>query len=63
MPPRDPTADAEPDFGEEHWEGSRTAIIEGGKPTEEAVEILGQAWTARHEKDLGIWNDHLQQLQ
>jgi hypothetical protein len=62
MPPRDPTADAEPDFGEELWEGARNAIIEGGKTAEVAIEILRQAWAARHERDLDLWNEHLQQL-
>ena len=63
MPPRNPTADVEPNFEEDHWEGARTAIMGGGKTAEEANEILRQAWKGRHERDLGIWNEHLQQLQ
>ena len=35
--------------------------MEGGKTAEEANEILRQAWTARHTRDLGLWNEHLQQ--
>ena len=61
MPPRNPTLDIEPDFSDELWEGARNAIVEGGKTAEEANEILRQAWTARHTRDLGLWNEHLQQ--
>lgn len=61
MAPRDPTGDKEPDFLSEDWESIRDAIIAGGKTLEEAVEVIKQSWTTRHEKDMDAWNEYQQQ--
>lgn len=63
MPPHDPTADMQPNFEDEAWEGARNAIMEGGKSAEEATEILERAWTAKHDRDTVLWNEYLQQRQ
>ena len=59
MAPRDPSTDEEPNYEDEFWEGPRTAIIGGGKTAEEAVEILRQAWKAKHDRDVALWTEHM----
>ena len=59
MAPRNPTADKEPDFEDESWEGPRTAIMEGGRTAEEAVGMLGQSWRTKHDRDVASWTGHM----
>ena len=59
----DSTAEAEPDFENAVWEGTRNTIVTGGKSLEEAVEILKAGWRAQHERDVEAWNKHILQLQ
>ena len=54
--------DTQPDFESETWEGTRIAIIAGGKTVEEVVQILQQSWRVQHNKNLEAWTLHLQQL-
>lgn len=35
----------------------------GGKTVGEAIEILGRSWSAEHEKNLNLWNEHLRRQQ
>lgn len=56
---RDPTNETEPNFEEAGWEGTREAIMAGGKSLEEAIVILREGWQVRHERDLVAWNEHL----
>ena len=60
MAPCDPSMDEEPNYEDEFWEGPRTTIIGGGKTAEEAVEILRQAWRAKHDRDVALWTEHMQ---
>ena len=59
MAPRNPTADKEPDFEDESWEGPRTAIMEGGRTAEEAVGMLGQSWRTKHDRDDTSWTKQM----
>ena len=58
-----PTANEEPDFKHEIWEGTRAVIVERGKTVEGAVEILRSAWNAKHDKDMALWTEHLEREQ
>ena len=58
MAPRNPTADEEPDFEDESWDGPRTAIMEGGRTAEEAVAMLRQSWRTKHDRDVASWTEH-----
>ena len=63
MAPRDPTADEEPDFEDEVWEGTGAAIMGGGKMAKESVELLRLSWIAKHDKDTMLWAEHIRQKQ
>ena len=63
MVPRDPTADTEPDFGSDCWNPTREVMVNQELSTERAIEILRQSWRAQRQKDIEVWNEHLQQLQ
>lgn len=63
MAPRDPTADTEPDFGSDCWNPTREVMVNQELSTERAIEILRQSWRAQRQKDIEVWNEHLQQLQ
>ena len=63
MAPHDPTADEEPDFKDEVWEGTRAVIMGGGKMAKESVELLRLSWIAKHNKDKMLWAEHIWQEQ
>jgi len=60
-PPRDPTADIEPDFESDDWRITRDALVNGGGSEAEATDTLRQAWRTQHQRNLDTWNDYLRQ--